>query len=339
MRKSFAGQRVSALVAAFGIAIGVAGLHPGAATADDIAPGTTAQSVFDTAGPHGVSTPTVTSACQESVAGMISHIVVHLAGNADDLRCTQAFPYGLQSPVGANTYYPADIAELDSAPLILFEGGILSNPGQYDTLVRQWTGHGFVVVVSYDFFNSLAYVPAIGLAAALTQNRDPSSPLFGKIDLSRTVLAGHSGGGQATLQAAALLPPVAGSIDPALRVIGALAIEPGPLAVGAAITVPTLFLTGYNDFVVPDFAWVRWWQYNLMHAAPAWIANARGVGHFSPVDGPGEYRSSGTAVAWLRYIALGDDTAARFFVGPDWRLREDPTYYSVERNPRANALP
>ncbi|MEU0539642.1 hypothetical protein ABZ319_07205 [Nocardia sp. NPDC005978] len=339
MMKSSAGRRVLALVAAFGIAAGVGGVRPATATADDIAPGTTAQSLFDTAGPHGVTTSTVTDLCQESVFGMIAHIVVHLSGNVDDLRCTQAFPYGLQSPIGVNTYFPADIADLDSAPLILFEGGITSNPGQYDAIVRQWTGHGFVVVVSYDFFNSLAYVPAIGLATAVAQQRDPSSPLFGKIDLSRTVLAGHSGGGQATLQAAALFPPIAGAIDPALRMIGALAIEPGPLALGSSITVPTLFLTGYNDVVVPDFAWVRWWEYNLVSAAPAWIANARGVSHFSPVDGPGNYRSSGAAVAWLRYIALGDDTAARFFTGPDWRLRDDPTYYSVERNPRANALP
>ncbi|MFF2554444.1 alpha/beta hydrolase [Nocardia sp. NPDC058058] len=308
------------------------------AAADEIASGATAQSLFDGSGPHQVATPTVTNPCQESVAGMIAHIVVHTLGNRDDLQCTQAFPYGLQSPIGVNTYYPADIAEMGSAPLILFEGGITSNPGNYDTLVRQWTSQGFVVVVAYDFFNSLAYVPAIGLATAVAQNRDPSSPLFGRIDLSRTVLAGHSGGGQATLQAAAMFPPIAGLVDPALRIIGLLAIEPGPLGVGALIGMPTLFLTGYNDFVVPDFAWVRWWEYNLMGGTPAWIANARGVSHFSPVDGPGAYRSAGTAVAWLRYLAFGDETAKEFFIGPQWRLREDPAYFSVERNAAADAL-
>lgn len=300
--------------------------------------GASAQSVFGTMGQHQVTTSTVTDPCQESIVGMIAHITVHLFGNRDDLECTQAFPYGLQSPVGVNTYFPADIGELGSAPLILFEGGILSDPGHYDALVRQWVSHGFVVMVSYDFVNSLAYLPAIGLAAAMAQNRDPSSPLFGKIDLSRTVLAGHSGGGQATLQAAALFPPIAGLIDPALRIVGALAIEPGPLAVGALISVPTLFLTGYNDFVVPDFAWVRWWEYNLMFNAPAWIANARGVGHFSPVDGTDAYLSSGTAVAWLKYLAFGDDTAERFFVGPQWGLKDDPTYFSVERNALASGL-
>ncbi|APE33426.1 hypothetical protein BOX37_04980 [Nocardia mangyaensis] len=308
------------------------------ANAEAIAPGITAQSVFDQPGPHPVATATVTNSCQESVAGMIAHLTVRLFGNRDDARCTQAFPYGLQSPVGANTYYPADIAMMEQAPLILFEGGITANPGMYDTLARQWTSHGFVVVITYDFVNSLAHLPVIGLATAIAQHRDPGSPLFGRIDLGRTVLAGHSAGGGAALQAAALFPQIAAAVDPGFAVIGVLAIAPGPVGVGALVGVPTLFLTGADDFVVPDFAWVRWWQYDLTFHAPAWIANARGVSHFSPLDGPGAFPSSGAAVAWLEYLAFDDDTARRFFVGPDWLLRADPTFIRVERNSTADSL-
>ncbi|MCP2275190.1 hypothetical protein SAMN04244553_2554 [Nocardia amikacinitolerans] len=297
----------------------------------------TAQEIFNQPGPHAVATEVRTNPCQESIYGMVAHIGVHLFGNTADPTCTQAFPYGLESPVGVNTYYPADIAELPSAPLLVFTPGINANPGMYDALAKRFAEQGFAVVVPYDFFNSLAYVPALGLAVAVLANRDPNSPLFGKIDLGRTVFGGHSAGGQAALQAGTIFPAAATLIDPELRVIGVLAIEPGPLALGAAIGVPTLFLTGYNDFVVPDFAWVRWWQYNIM-AAPSWIANARGVTHFSPVDGIEHYRSAGTAIAWLRYLALGDTDAASWFTGPDWRLPADPTYFSVHRNARADAL-
>lgn len=308
------------------------------AHAEVITPGTTAHSVFGRSGPHPVATATVTDPCRESVVGTIAHLTARVFGNRDEPRCTRAFPYGLQSPVGANTYYPADIATMERAPLILFEGGITANPGMYDTLARQWASHGFVVVITYDFVNSLAHLPALGVATALAQHRDPGSPLFGRIDLGRTVLAGHSAGGGASLQAAALFPQIAGAVDPTFAVIGVLAIEPGPVGVGSLVDVPTLFLTGSDDFVVPDFAWVRWWQYDLTFHAPAWIANARGVSHFSPLDGPGAYLSSGAAVAWLRYLAFGDDTARRFFVGPDWLLRADPTFVSVERNPTADSL-
>ncbi|WP_148311107.1 poly(ethylene terephthalate) hydrolase family protein [Nocardia brasiliensis] len=306
-----------------------------AATAD---PGPTAQAVFNKPGPHPVATAVRTNPCQESVYGMFQHIVVHMLGNRDDMTCTQAFPNGLESPIGVNTYYPADIADLPNAPLLVFTSGFDANPGMYDALAQQWASHGFVVVIPYEFFNSLVYVPALGVASAVVADRDPNSPLYQKVDLSRTIFAGHSGGGQAALQAGTVFPGIAAAIDPAMRVRGVLAVQPGPLAVGALVSVPTLFLTGYNDFVVPDFAWVRWWQYNLTYNAPAWIANARGVSHFSPVDGLDNYLSAGTAVAWLRYLAFGDETAAQYFVGPDWRLPADKTYFSVERNALANAV-
>ncbi|MEV0244986.1 hypothetical protein AB0H76_00190 [Nocardia sp. NPDC050712] len=252
--------------AALAVTVAALAAGAGAAAAEDIAPGTTAQSYFQHTGPHPVATTVRTNPCQDSIFGMVQHIVVHAFGNRDNPTCTQAFPNGLESPIGVNTYYPADLSA--PAPLLVFVPGINANPGMYDALARQWVSHGFVVVIPYDYVNSLAHVPALGLATAVLANRDPSSPLHGRIDLGRTVFGGHSAGGQAALQAGAALPRAAAAIDPELRVAGVLAIEPGPLAVGALIEVPTLFLTGYNDFVVPDFAWVRWWQYNLHFNAP-----------------------------------------------------------------------
>lgn len=331
-------RRVAASVAvAIAVAVGsVLAAAPG--TAEEIAPGTTVQSVFESMGPHEVVTGARVGPCQQSVAGLIAHMVVLLAGNRDTLQCTAAFPYGLDMPVGVHTYFPADIATVDTAPLIVLTGGTLSNPGNYDAMARYFASHGFVVTLPYDFYNSLPEMPTLGLAAAIAQNRDANSPLFGKVDLSRTVFAGHSGGGQASLQAATVIPPIAGLIDPKLRVVGVLALQPGPLSIGALVHVPTFYLTGYNDFVVPDFAWVRWWEYNTQFTAPAWIANARGVTHFGPVDGPEGFRASGVALAWLKYLAFGDDTAKQFFVGPDWKLKDDKSFFSVERNALADGL-
>ncbi|MVU79089.1 adenylate cyclase [Nocardia sp. ET3-3] len=338
MTRAITWRRAAATItAAIAVTAGSA-LGAGPAAADEITPGTTAQSVFESTGPHEVSTAARVGPCQQSLAGMIAHLTVLVSGNMDTLQCTAAFPYGLDMPVGVNTYYPADIASMGAAPLIVLTGGILSNPGNYDSMARFFTSHGFVVIVPFDFVNSLPEMPTLGLAAAIAQNRDANSPLFGKVDLSRTFFAGHSAGGAASMQAAALFPPIAGAIDPNLRIAGVLAMAPGPVAVGALVDVPTFYLTGYNDIVVPDFAWVRWWQYNLHLNAPAWIADARGVTHFGPVDGPEGFRSSGAALAWLEYMAFGDDTAEQFFVGPDWKLKDDKSFFSVERNALASGL-
>lgn len=300
--------------------------------------GTTADDLFNSVGPHAVATSARVSPCQDSIVGVFENAVVRAMKNHDALTCAATFPNGSESPIGVSTYYPADIAAIPAAPLIVFTGGIISNPGMYDSLVRRWVSHGFVVTVPYDFVNSLAYVPLAGLAVAVATNRDPGSALHNKIDLSRTIFAGHSGGGQATLQASSLLPSRTGSIDSTLRIIGALAIEPGPLAVGQTLTVPTLFLTGSKDFVVPDFAWVRWWQYNNAVNAPAWIASARDMTHFSPVDGVDHFPAAGTTLAFMRWLALNDENAKDFFVGPDWRLKSDDTYVSAERNKLADEI-
>ncbi|MRH90821.1 hypothetical protein GFY24_25855 [Nocardia sp. SYP-A9097] len=324
------------LATALAAATMLAGSWTAVAAADDPPP--TAQTVFGGDRPHPVATSVRTNPCQDSAYGLNQHIVIHLFGNRDDMTCTQAFPYGPDSPAGVNTYYPADIADTGSAPLIVLTGGFESSPGMYDRLARQWVSNGFVVVIAYEWFNSLAYVPAAALAVAMSADRDPASPLYQRIDLSRTIFAGHSAGGQASLQIATLLPPLEKTINPDLHVAGVLAIQPAPLAVGALINVPTLFLTGDNDFIVPDFAWVRWWQYNLTFNAPAWIANARGVSHFSVVDELNNYLSAGTAVAWLRYLAFDDESAKSYFVGPNWQLPTDKTYFSVDRNPLANSI-
>lgn len=71
------------------------------------------------------------------------------------------------------------------------------------------------------------------------------------MDLSRTIIGGHSAGGQAALQAASLVPGMAAMIDPTFVLRGVVATEPGPLALGGPISVPTIVLTGSADFVVP----------------------------------------------------------------------------------------
>jgi hypothetical protein len=222
--------------------------------------------------------------------------------------------------------------------LVVWGGGILSEPGNYAPLASLWASHGFVVAVAYDYVNSLPEVPTLGLAAALAANRDVNSPLHDKVDLSRTIFSGHSAGGGGALQAGAIFPPIEKLIDPNLHILGVLAIEPGPLALGSLITVPTFYLTGYNDFVVPDFGWVRWWQSNQMVQAPSWIANTLGTTHFSPIDSVDNFNSAGAATAWLQYTAFGNADAKKYFVGDDWLLPHDETFFSAERNPLADSL-
>ncbi|MGC3048265.1 adenylate cyclase, partial [Pseudomonas aeruginosa] len=77
-----------------------------------------------------------------------------------------------------------------------------------------------------------------------------ASALHGRADFSRTLVAGHSAGRQATLQSASLSAQALQHIEPRLKLVGALPNEPGPLAIGSTVKTPTLLLTALADVVV-----------------------------------------------------------------------------------------
>jgi hypothetical protein len=92
-------------------------------------------------------------------------------------------------------------------PLVSFSPGLQQPAAAYTPYVERLASWGFVVLIRDDpgvlvttttVADDLTYVIATWLGA---QNATSSSPLFGKVDLTKVGLAGHSRGGQGTLLA------------------------------------------------------------------------------------------------------------------------------------------
>ncbi|MFI5776176.1 alpha/beta hydrolase [Nocardia sp. NPDC051570] len=251
-------------------------------------------------------------------------------------RCQGTFPFGSASPIGVQLYYPADIDRLAKAPAIVFTPGIDADPGYYDAMLAQWASYGFVVAVSYDFVNTFSEMQFIGLAILRQRDLDPASPLAGRIDFGRILLAGHSAGGGSALLASNVIPRFQ-ALDPAFRVVGALALEPGPLAITNFVTIPALIIENARDTVVPAGSWPNWYQYPGLSAAPAYLATRKAATH---TDTQNPLLALNTehslAIAWLLTLGMRDPTAGRFFIGPDWKLPTEPNYSNVERNTKAD---
>ena len=227
---------------------------------------------------------------------------------------TRLFPYGFASPISTSVYYPADIAASDAKlPVITFVGGILSNAGNYHELMKLWASHGFIVVISSDFINSFPLMHALGILEVAKLDKDRPQPcMAGR--LFRTLVAGHSAGGQATLQSASLCTSPAThrtTVEAGRRP----ADRARPLAIGSTVKTPTLLLTGLADVVVPPLSWPTLWQGPLIRDAPAWGATATTATHFSPLRQIEYNEFAGISVAWALYQGKNDAQARDYFVG------------------------
>ncbi|MFF2086012.1 alpha/beta hydrolase [Nocardia sp. NPDC058176] len=295
---------------------------------------------FARLGEHEVTVSQELHPCDD-IYGTVQRFGFWLAGgnDVDKMKCTYAFPHGLDSPIGMLYYYPSDLQAMDAAPVMVWLPGLDGDAGQYDAVARLWASRGFVIAIPYNFVNSFPTDDIWGIQALLKEEARPESPLHGKVDFARTVLGGHSGGAGATFWAASYLPGNEHLLDPRLRIIGALSVATGIQApTGFGVKVPTLTITGNLDIITPDMLWPRWLDYKTISQAPAYIATAVNGTHFAVNGDLPNNPVAGLSMAWLEHLATPSPAANQVFVGPNWSLPHDGAFMAVERNTLADQL-
>lgn len=229
----------------------------------------------------------------------------------------------ITSPQGFNgglVYYPTG-ATPGPYGLVVLMPGFLSVQGYYTWLATMTASNGFVVAVVNT--NSIVDQPsarAKQMMAALKQvaamSAQSSSPLFGKVDLSRQAVMGHSMGGGAALEAARDNPTLKASV----------AITPWDVAFKnfSTIQVPTQVVACENDTIAPNKTHSDAFYASLSPAIPHGYMNVAGASHLCGVWlEPQQYRTmvGKASIAWLkrfvdqdkRYdVFLKDTTDPRF---------------------------
>jgi hypothetical protein len=201
-------------------------------------------------------------------------------------------------------YRPACMREGDKYPVITWGNGTCGKSTGYGVLLATLASHGFVVVASNSRFTDAGRNEMLkALDFAKSENSNPSSVLYQKLDLEKIGAMGHSQGGGATINAAR---------DSRVKAViiwngGGSAVKPflaisGDRDIGSP--TPAQMASGVNGASQPG-AWL------FYHKVLETGGNV--TGHLTLMEQP--ERVTDVTVAWWKYRLLGDAEAKNTFVG------------------------
>lgn len=290
----------------------------------------TANEEYGKLGPYKVSTTAVRQDCRGFI-GSIQNILASLRVINPDVQCSPSFPYGFQDRRVTEVHYPSNIQSLEKLPVVNFVGGLTSNQGNYDALIKLWVSYGFIVVSTNNFINFSPSMHLYGISGIAALNKDVESPLYNKVDLSKILLSGHSAGGGGALITSSFPEQALRAIDPAIKIVGSFPMQASFNATGINVNAPTLILTGEKDVVVWAIAQGYWTQYLLIKNAPAWMAVTKNSDHTTPTLELARNDYAGITVAFMLYRGKNDVAASKYFVGSPYRLSQDPQFIQAPK--------
>ncbi|MDP9851408.1 pimeloyl-ACP methyl ester carboxylesterase [Corynebacterium lowii] len=300
------------------------------ATAPYNEPAGAIRTTFGQVGPHPVAATDQTHECTDLAFSTYNQILRFQHGVPDGAPCYDTFPAGEESPLGVKFIYPADIAQMERAPLVVLSPGIGAEPGLVSRQAELYASHGYVVALGYSFVNWFGYQVELATAKAIDANRDAANPLFGKIDTAQTTLVGHSAGGGSVVRVSETLDQAARKAgDENFRVTGVVAVNPGPADFGMAspaTTKPVLFAVAENESLVPHP--LSRILYDRA-TGPKWWAVVNGSYHGTFTGKPEDSVLGGMVLSFAEYTNTHSPRSAAIYEGEG--LAQDSELHGVER--------
>ena len=289
------------------------------------------RTTFGAPGPYAVAATREAMPCDGIIYTVYNKVLADMHGTHETTGCYGVFPEELDSPVGAQLIYPANIQSMEAAPLIVLSPGIGTEPGMYDKQARLYASHGYVVALGYNFTNWFGPQMVLGAATAVAAAKDANSALKDKIDFSRTVLVGHSAGGGSSLFLGNRMDKHfrAAGIDFVTR--GLVAINHGPSDLGLLsppVSVPALILPAEHESIVPGEMDLRGYQ---EATGPAWLAEVKGSYHGTYLDNPRYNAYGALVVSFAEYLTQRTPRSVAVYEGENYTLRTDSELQGVER--------
>ncbi len=223
-------------------------------------------------------------------------------------------------------YYPSELETSDDRyPLVIFVNGTGIKASKYKALFRHLASWGFIVAGNEDESSGNGESTDKTLAYLLSENEDPDSIFYQKIDTDNIGLSGHSQGGAGVLSAITIrehkdLYKTAVCLSPTYE---ELAHGLGWNYRPEEVDIPILLLAGTKgefemETVIPTEK-----MNELYDKIPSDKIMAR---RKEAEHGDMLYQADGYVTAWFMYQLQNDRSAAKAFVGDDPELLNNALY-------------
>ena len=226
-----------------------------------------------------------------------------------------------------HVYYPKEMTESEeNYPVVVFVNGTGVYSSKYPALFKHLASWGFIVIGNEDPSTCSGSSADTTLAWLLSENENPDSRFYQKVDAEHIGISGHSQGGVGVFNAINEQPhsnlyTCAVSLSPTqLDWAEALKMHYEPNKTNIPIFI---LAAAENDVITPDGA------KQLYDAANSdkVVALRKNMDH-----GQMLYSADGYVTAWFMWQLKGDTEAAKVFVGEDAELLRNPLYQDITRN-------
>ena len=210
---------------------------------------------------------------------------------------------------------PQRMVEGQKYPVITWGNGTCGTPLQYQQLLSHLASHGFIVIGANAGWVGGGAEMRRALDFVIAENENPSSPLFGKVDITKLGVSGHSQGSTAAVV-------VGGDA----RIVTSVPIEGARAEQVQNLKGPSFLIAGELDTMVKPEG-----VESAFRAAtvPAVFGLSIGQDHGMPGERPAAIR--GAVAAWFGLHLSGDAAGRPLFYGescgyctdPAWRLQRN----------------
>jgi hypothetical protein len=233
-------------------------------------------------------------------------------------------------PSGFTLFYPEGGAVGERLPLLTWGNGTVCSPTFYTALIDHVVSFGFIVVGANTSNVGTGAEMLQAIDWALAQDKDPSSPIYARVDGNHIGAFGHSQGAAGTVLVGA---------DPRVHAIAPLSGAPrsGTQDASVQIQCPTFYVTTQNDIATP--ASIRQaYEYTPTpsvfgvtnggnHDEYTNIADDPHVSGLTSNDG---LRVRAAIAAWFDWQLKGKIELLRLFVGQNCGFCTDPNWMTFE---------